>query len=199
MLKIIAPHANASVAPPKKVAFILRPWTLVPYPSGWKAGRDLIVHYRANPRSTAYMLERAKEFAVAFAPSASIDLFVYSTVANEIVPKHHPWITNVLEDIQLNDVSGSQYDTIVFLYADAIGLGWDDFEKKMMRFSPAQFIVINGRRRIFFWDAESRRMLRLRRFMARAGWLEWFLAPWLIITSTLYALADSLFPKKLTR
>lgn len=195
-MKIIAPHANASVAPIKNALFVLRPWTLTASNSGWKAYRDMIVHYRANPRGTAYMLERAREFISAYAESASTDLFVHRDVAHEVTAKEHPWIVNILDDTKLSSVSGSQYDTVVFLYADAIGIGWGDFEREMLRFAPAQFIVINGRRRIFFWDPESRKMLRWRRFMALAWWLEWFLAPWLLITSTFYAFSDMLRSKK---
>lgn len=193
MMKIIAPHPNASVAPVKNALFILRPWTLPASIKGWKAYRDSIVHYRANPRSTAYMLERAREFISAHAQDASIDLFVHKDVSGEVTTKDHPWIKNILGDDELDKSSGTQYDTIVFLYADAIGIGWDNFEKKMFRFSPAQFTVINGRRRIFLWDSESRRMLRQRRFMAQAWWLEWLLAPWLLVVSAIYALADMLF------
>jgi len=193
MIKRIAPHANTTIVPIKNALLVLRPWTLLASTTGWKAHRDMIVHYRANPRSTVYMLERAHKFISIHAKDATIDLFVHKDVVAEVPANDYPWVRNLLGDDELNILSGSQYDTIVFLYADAIGMGWDDFEKKMFRFSHAQIIVINGRRRIFLWDPDSRRMLRQRRFMAQAWWLEWILAPWLLVVSTIHALADRLF------
>ncbi len=192
MIKRIAPHANTTIAPIKNALFVLRPWTLPASTTGWKAYRDMIVHYRANPRSISYMLERANEFISAHAPDASINLLVHKAIINEVPAKDYPWIKNLISEDELS-VLGSLYDIVVFLYMDAIGMGWDDFEKKLLRFSGSQFIIINGRRRIFLWDAESRRMLRQRRFLAQAWWLEWLLAPWLLVTSTIYALFDTLF------
>lgn len=196
MIKIIAPHPNASVAPVKNALFILRPWTLPASKKGWKAYRDMIVHYRANPRDTKYMLERAAEFVSVHAQGAAINLYVHEDMLNGVAGKDYPWINNILGDAELKALKENQNDTIVFLFADATGMGWNDFEQQMLRFSPAQFIVINGRRRIFFWDKESRRMLRQRRFLAQAWWLEWCLAPWLVLTSAFYALADSFRVKK---
>jgi hypothetical protein len=193
MIKRLAPHQNTSIAPVTKALLVLRPWTLPASTTGWKAHRDMIVHYRANPRSAVYMLERAQEFISAHAPATAFDLMVHKDVRQDVSTQDYPWITNLLGEEQLDRLRPGEYHTIVFLYADAIGLGWDPLENSIRRLAPAQFIVINGRRRVFLWDAESRSKLRLRRFLAQAWWLEWLLAPWLLVVSTIYALTDMLF------
>lgn len=190
MIKIITPHPNTPPPSIKNALFILRPWTLEASSKGWKAHRDMIVHYRANPRPVAYMLARADEFIAAYAKDASIDLYVHKDIADEVAAKDHAWIRNILGDDELNKLTADQYDTVIFLYADAIGLGWNDFERRMLHLVSAQFIVINGRRRIFIWNAESRRKLDWRRFVAQAWWWEWLFAPWLLVISTFYALTD---------
>ena len=196
MIKIIAPHPNTTLQPTRNALFVLRPWTLSSSTAGWKAYRDLIVHYRANPRNTEYMLERANEFISNHMHNTTIDLCVHKTIENEIKPGNYPWINNIIHENEIAKIKSNQYDTIVFLYADAIGLGWNDLENKIQALSPNQVVVINGRRRVFIWDKESRKKLNFRRFMSQAWWWEWLFAPWLFITSSLFFLIDIFHPKK---
>jgi hypothetical protein len=138
------------------------------------------------------MLESVREFVTAHAPSAVLDLIMHKNIRQDVPRQDYPWIADFLDEEQLDRLNPGRYDTIIFLYADAIGLGWNQLEDRIRRLAPAQFLVINGRKRIFLWDAESQRKLRFRRFLAQAWWLEWLLAPWLLVVSTNYALRDML-------
>jgi len=102
----------------------------------WKAYRDMIVHYRANPRSPDYMLERASEFISVHAKDASADLLVHKGILAEVQTKNYPWIRNFIADDELSDLNRDQYDTIVFLYADAIGMDGMILSKSCSDFHP---------------------------------------------------------------
>lgn len=196
MTKILAPHSNSTLKPVHKALFVLRPWTLIASKSGWKVYRDLIVHYRANPRSTQYMLEQAHTFAVTNMSDAKIDLYIHKDISEEVTKDQYSWINSIVQAQDLQNMKPNQYDTIVFLYADAIGLGWGNFENQIRKLLPNQFIIINGRRRIFLWDDETRRKLNFRRFMSQAWWWEWLFAPWLYLISATFFIADIIHPKK---
>ncbi len=194
-MKILAPHANASITPIKSALFILHPWTLKQRQDGsWQAIRDYITHYRANPRTAEYMLELAGQFAHRHAVGATIDLLAEEKLSPELLEKTSTWATHILPDLSLSEAN--KYDTAVLLYHDPIGLGWEDLERKLLKLNAVQYIVINGRRREFIWDQESRRMLAFRRFLARAGWLEVLLVPWLWVVAIFFYLSDVLTGRK---
>jgi len=66
------------------------------------------------------------------------------------------------------DVSAAR--RVVFLYPDAIGLGWRPMEQAIMRRAApdAELRVLNGRRRDFVLDRRARSRLGLRRALETA-------------------------------
>ena len=64
-------------------------------------------------------------------------------------------------------LKSGEYDCVVMVYPDALGLGCEMVERAAMS-SPAQSVfVINGRKRAFLLNEGARRQLTLYRFMAR--------------------------------
>ena len=191
MIKIIAPHANTSLLPINNVLFVLQPWTLkLRNDSSWMAVREFRMHYRANPRNSEYMLDLANAFIHQHAKGANYDLVVGEDFVAEIPEKYRAWPSHLFTKYSFIELSKQNYDTIVLLYHDPLGLGWEDIEKFLKRLNVAQYIVINGRRREFVWDQEAQRAIAVRRLIAKMGWLEVFLAPWLWITATFFYLCD---------
>lgn len=192
-MKIFAPHANAALAPVRSVLFVLRPWELSLGGSRWRDHRKRVAHYRSNPRDAEYMLDRAAEFRQVFAPAAAADLLAELAPGEEIPHKHGTAFNRTWSIAQLDErVTGNGYDTIVFLYADAIGLGWEATEKAFSRIKVAQYVVINGRRRVFLWDGASRRALAWRRRIIRTWWLEVLLVPAVLVAAAVFAGWDAL-------
>lgn len=182
MIKIVSPHANTSLSPIERVLFVVHPWRTGE--GGWMASRRQLHEYRANPRSVEYMLDRATEFKAQSAPGAVADVLVEGET---LMPeKHYAWIRQI--QTVLVDLSG--YDTVVLLYPDAIGLGWDTLERTVGDLHAQQCIVINGRRRIFIWDHASRRALAWRRLLYRFSFLEGLFAALLFVASVWFAVAD---------
>jgi len=102
------------------------------------------IWFKANPRSAAYMKERLAEN---WPDAAFIDVDA------------DPGWDRVL----------AEAGRVVLLYPDAIGLGWDTVERRVMRRMSAGTIeVLNGRRRVFTLDRATRRRLRLRRRLERS-------------------------------
>lgn len=192
-MKILAPHANTSLAPISKILFVLHPWTLKQRNDGSRGAiRDFILHFRANPRSASYMLELASEFKNNHAEGAAAELLVDESLQAEITEKQRAWFPHIFTSFTFDELSKKNYDTIVLLYPDPLGLGWEKVESALKKIKTAQIIVINGRRREFIWDQEARRRLAYRRYLAKAGWMEALLAPWLWITACLFYLSDLL-------
>ena len=54
-------------------------------------------------------------------------------------------------------------DSVLLIYPDALGLGWAPLESRLPR---GQVYAVNGRRRIFPFNANARRKLRWRRLLA---------------------------------
>jgi hypothetical protein len=195
-MKILAPHATALLTPISKILFVLRPWKLEQRNDGpWGANRDFILHYRANPRSADYMLELACKFKDHHAAGATAELLVDEGLTGEISEKEHAWLGRIFANFTFDELIQKKYDTIVLLYPDPIGLGWENSERILKRLKAEQYIVINGRRREFIWDQEARRKLAYRRLIAKADWIEALLAPWLWITASIFYLSDLLTGK----
>lgn len=100
--------------------------------------------FKSNPRSSDYM---RRLFAERFPEGEFID-------TNEI------GVAKLVKHI----VEG---DEIVFLYPDAIGLGFSDIEKQVSRAcSPSVCVrVLNGRGREFIFNRNTKYNLHLRRFL----------------------------------
>ena len=193
MIKTLAPHANIPTPDMERILFLMRPWTTnIRGSMYWLQRRNFLLYFRSNPRSTEYMLEQANEFHMKYAKEACCDFFLDPRIEEEGPYQHRSWISKELTELSSDELAKSNYDTIVFLYSDAIGLGWEGVERKMHRLKTAQYIVINGRRRIFVWDATSRRALAFRRLVSRAWWLELFLSPVLWIVAMILAQYDAM-------
>ncbi len=195
-MKILAPHANTSTLPIKRILFVLHPWSLKARNDGsWMAVRDYVVHYRANPRSLEYMLDLASDFVIRYAKDTRIELLTHENLLAELPEKYRSWPSGIYTDIDLSDLSSRNYDTVVFLYHDPIGLGWENLEKALKKLNASQYIVINGRRREFIWDPSARRVLAFRRFLVRAWWLELLFVPLVWATAIFFYLSDAISGK----
>ena len=122
-----------------------------------------------------------------YAPSAAADVLVERSA---VVPeKARAWIRHV----HSTPTELGQCDSIVFLFPDAIGLGWEAVERGMLSLHARQYFVVNGRRRIFVWNDACRRMLVRRRFSYRVSSLfELLFAPVVFVAAVCCALADAL-------
>ena len=60
-----------------------------------------------------------------------------------------------------------KYDAIAVFYPDALGLGCEVVEKHLVDRAGSEVIAVNGRRRIFPLDPDTRLALRTRRALAR--------------------------------
>jgi len=74
-------------------------------------------------------------------------------------------------------------DSVLLIYPDALGLGWATLESRLPR---GQVYVLNGRRRIFPFNASTRGKLRWRRLLANTRATE------LLATITIVPLAAGL-------
>lgn len=193
MIKVISPHGNISVPTIRRALFVLHPWTRKMAGGGsWRGFRNYLLHYRANPRGVEYMLSVASEFRAKYAANASVELLTEPTLLEKIPERHRSWIGKIWTELRVENLIGNGYDTVIFLYPDAIGLGWKETERKLLHLKAPQYLVINGRKRIFVWDRDSRGALALRRFVAKAWVLEMILGPVLLCVSTILVLYDSL-------
>jgi len=84
------------------------------------------------------------------------------------------------------------YDTVIFMFPDAVGLGFDGVERVFTKFNYERVLVINGRRRFFILDSHSRKALIFRRFMARAWGFEMLLVPFILVIAAVLAFYDAL-------
>jgi hypothetical protein len=120
--------------------------------------------FKANPRSAAYMRERAAEF---FPAARFIDVAAEPRWADALA-----------------GASG-----VVLLYPDAIGMGFGAIERRVRRATRTDIHVVTGRRRGFVLDRATRRRLRLRRLLERSMIIECVAgALVLLLTPVLYGI-----------
>jgi hypothetical protein len=183
--------------PIQRVLLVWKPW---PQPEkrlrGWRESRRQMVEYRANPRSVDYMLARADNFIKKFAPNAKFDLWVDASDGAEISERHLDKFDNILT--RFENIQPGSYDLAILLYSDPLGLGWERTERGLLALQVAQYLVLNGRGRIFIWDAKRRSILAKRRWLLRAWGVEFLLAPIVVSVSLVLSLYDFLrFGKKI--
>ncbi len=155
-----------------------------------------VQYLRANPRDAAYMLHLALAFARANAADVQVDAFVDPRLA---VPDplrqqfRQVWFgrLDLLEPGVSSELRERKYDALVLLYCDAIGLGWGQTERLLARLDVRQIIALNGRRRAFVWDADSRRELRWRRFVENTWLVELVLALGAFVAAAPLAIYDA--------
>lgn len=121
------------------------------------------MRFKANPRSAAYMRERAAEF---FPAARFVDVAAEPRWAEAL--------------------GGAE--TVVLLYPDSIGLGFGAIERQA-RATGKLVRIVNGRRRSFVLDAATRRRLLLRRFLERSMIIECVAGAFvLVLTPILYGI-----------
>lgn len=179
-MKILAPHGNTPPPRLQRVLFVLHQGLHKKVAiKNWMQLRHSQVYMRANPRSYDYMLARAQEFVTQLAPKCRADLLASPFAGEELDPQTTDWLENLWyapaqqtnkwpRNLRENLGSGL-YDAVIFLYPDATGLGWRPVEKALAAQNAPLYLVINGRRRVFFWEPGSRFALAWRRGLAR-GW-----------------------------
>mgnify|MGYP001006330390 CR=1 FL=1 len=193
MMKIISPHANTSLKPIRNALFVLYPCQVNAEKStGWQKERDELLYYRCNPRNTDYMLALVDEFKTAWVKDGKCDLLIADSLYNKTSENDFAGFEQVFTDIEQVAQKKNEYDTIVYLFTDAIGIGWEKIEPALAALQISQEVVINGRRRIFMLDTESKRALSMRRFFSRAWFFEMLLTPALIISAIWFLLVDAI-------
>ncbi len=199
MLKILAPHPNVPIPPMQQILCALRPTRVHPFWETLIAGapideldlRQLAViqqvmlwkshkvYQRANPRNLDYMLIAVQAFLKEHAPNAGVHLLLDPAFRSTNVDDSCSWAERLFwsngdQGLLGTDLTAElvtqDYDTVIMSYPDAIGLGWDRLETQLERLNAKTILVLNGRRRAFFWDSESCRALRFRRFVEKI-WL----------------------------
>ena len=138
-------------------------------------------HY-ANPRRADYQLAAA-EAALAGAAITACDWRIDQALASALpaVARAHTFTHITPAEVR----RGGPWDTIVLVYADALGLSWAPLEHAA-RAVCGSVVVVNGRRRAFTLTPASARALAWRRLLATTRVLE------LLATLALLPLAAAL-------
>ena len=192
-MRTLPPHPDVCAPEVSRPLLVMRPWTLPTGGKGsWREYRKWLLHYRANPRNVGYMMDRADEFLRQRAPGANIDVLAGPDLRDQVRDQDRPWVGRIWTEADADSLKEARYDTIVLAYPDAIGLGWGPTERLLLSLKAAHYVVINGRRRVFFWDRATRRELRLRRFMAKAWVFEMMLVPFVLAATVGFAVCDAL-------
>ena len=158
----------------------------VSYGGGTKNGPKEIFN------SIEYMLNLAKEFSDDYFKQTNCVDLLFSEKFKENIPQKPASIYKHIFH-SIDEIKGKKYDAIILLFTDAIGLGWENIESNLPAGQQAPIFIINGRRRIFKFDTQSRRALQLRRFVARAWWLESLFGLFIIFCSVFFWLHDLVF------
>lgn len=139
-------------------------------------------HY-ANPRTLPYQVAMIAAAIERLTPDAAADLVIDSALGPdaarelaggfgriEVVDLVQPrmWKHNLA-------TRSRDYDNVVLIYADALGLGCEEAERRMVRES-GRVLAINGRRRAFVVDAGFSARMDLHRWLARTRIVERLLA-----------------------
>ncbi len=197
-MKVLAPNANTTLGDARQVLCVFQPTRIYPSYEKVVLGRAIIssdsaglsrvqkllswpvriAFYRANPRNTTYMLDVAIPFLQEKIPGVQIDLLVepagwasvpadYQQRVRRVWQSRNPYF-RPLERELIENLKQQRYDLLALLYADSIGLSWFPVERALKHLNVTNTIVINGRRRVFVWDAEARRRLYLRRALEKS-------------------------------
>ncbi len=136
-----------------------------------RAHRALYRDHYANPRSLAYLIGLVRRFVCQVALRHAPDLVVdrdFGIKAQawgrdfgrvEVADPRDPTRSALLAD-----AAAGGYGSVVLVWPDALGLGWEPLQRWAVRVPGA--IAMNGRRRAFPLDASAKRALGIRRFFA---------------------------------
>ena len=143
----------------------------------WKS----LQQYRnANPRDAAYMLTAMDDMLTAATSRFRADLLMPAWMRPGLDDRmlarfDRTWLfesrSGAFEEPALSDLQSRRYDAVILLYPDGNGTGWAPLENTLSRLG-APMVVINGRRRLFLLDAQTRRSLLMRRCLERSWVVE---------------------------
>jgi hypothetical protein len=145
----------------------------------WKSS---LIYARAYPRGLDYAVNMLHELVTQMDSTPELDLLQVYTTAVPISETARGFFKN-LWDVH-DQAALTNYDAAIFLYADPIGLGWNKTERAVERLGNLDLYVLNGRRRLFKWDASTRERLNWRRFLE----LSWIAETSLAVLTTLAAI-----------
>ena len=145
----------------------------------------LIVHrdHYANPRTLAYQLamiatasqqlspQSAPDIVIdrAFGPNAAIEpAGRFGRVEVADLTRPHAWRPGLATD-------AARYENVVLVFPDALGLGCEPCERRLLR-DRNSVLVINGRRRVFALTTRFAYRLDVSRWLARSRAVERTLA-----------------------
>jgi hypothetical protein len=164
---------------------------------------SFVSHARANPRSAQYMLVQAKALIDHFAPDATADILVDDLARQELEKEvlarfqHIFLIKNNQSPAELDLTS--DYDTLIFLYQDSIGLSWGKLERSLAKLDAEQIIVVNGRRRSFILNGVAKRKLVSHRILEKFWLLETLAIPFIFLIAFMLWMYDLTLGKILKR
>jgi hypothetical protein len=167
--------------------------------------KSYVEYFKANPRSAEYMLDAGLQI---FDADTKPDVLVDTPQTNQAIQKHASRLGKIWQADAPNfrpfpgdlrpQLAAAGYDCIVLLYPDSIGASWSNLERKLASLAPTT-LALNGRRRLFYWDAAARRMLAWRRFLQHYWLAEIVAVPLLIAWAAVLAVYDMTFRKLLRR
>lgn len=133
--------------------------------------------YRVNARTTEYMLANATAFLNTELAQATADILVPTAIANtfpndtpfdkiiESAAKHTDTIS--LQTDTIAKLAEQDYDLIILLYADPVGIGWNTIENTLQKLNLAPIAILNGRKRFFWLTKHTHKELKFRRKLER--------------------------------
>jgi hypothetical protein len=137
----------------------------------------------ANPRPLPYLLDLVERWACDATASAAPDLLVdgahpepgdgefraaFGRVERGATARFESeGVPPLLEAAFRGD-----YDTVVLVHPDALGLGCERLERALLSDPARRVLVVSGRRRAYALGRNARCALRLRRFLARTRLVE---------------------------
>jgi hypothetical protein len=137
-------------------------------------------HY-ANPRSFEYLVAITRSVIAKLAPTEPVDLMLDTRFnAGDAIDRR--WFRRVvLADPNQESnwtpamfgAATSDYNNVVLIYADALGLGCSAGEGFALR-GRDSILIVNGRRRAFRMTRSTRRLVALNRVLAHSRVVERF-------------------------
>lgn len=147
-------------------------------------------HY-ANARPLPMQVQLA-EAALALGGATTVRVAVDARLAADGVEKLWPGVDTEIVALARTLPELRDADTVVLVYPDALGLGFGNFESRLLAAGAKNVVVVSGRRRLFPLTATARRSLRWRRVIASARFPEFAAALVLIPLAAVLAGYDRL-------
>jgi hypothetical protein len=127
-------------------------------------------HY-ANARPLPMQIQLA-EAALALGGSTTVRVAADARLAADGVEKLWQGVDTEIVALARTLPELRDADTVVLVYPDALGLGFGNFESRLLAAGARNVVVVSGRRRLFPLTTTARRALRWRRALASTRLLE---------------------------